>query len=670
MTALPARVAGVPEVVLCAPPGADGDVHDAILAAAALAGVDDVYRGRRRPGDRRAGLRHRDDRAGRRDRRSRATRTSPRPSARSSASSGSTGSPGRRRSRSSPTRTVEPDVGRGRPARAGRARSRRRGRARSCGTPRSRTRVELALEALLVDAPSAATKPTSTLDAGGRVISSTIRQRDRRRERDRARAPRADVRRRRRCSCRSCATRARCSSARYAPAVIGDYVAGTNHVLPTGGTARFASALRVADFRKHMHVVHADEAALRRVARGRRAHRIAEAEGLAAHADADPPARGAGVVTRAPAASAARRPARARGLPLAAGRRATCGSTPTRARTPPPAEFVERWRRGAARRRLEPLSRSRRAGAARRARCVPRAARRSGCSVRNGSNEVLQTLLLTYGGTGRRALMFEPTYALHAQIARGTATEIVAGERRRRLHDRSRRRGRDRSRARSPSVVFVCSPNNPTGTVEPRATVERLRGGRGRRRARCSWSTRPTASSRRGARSSSSTTSARSWSCAPTRRCGRSPAVRLGFAVAPAWVIAELEKVLLPYNLSVPTQLAGDDRARLPPRRWNSGSRRSSRSGAGCSRRWPTPTASTSCPSGANFLLFRVAGDAHDLWKRLLARDVLVRDFSSWPRVEGCLRVTVGTPGGERRVPRRARRGPAGGRHVSRSTRS
>jgi histidinol-phosphate aminotransferase len=50
------------------------------------------------------------------------------------------------------------------------------------------------------------------------------------------------------------------------------------------------------------------------------------------------------------------------------------------------------------------------------------------------------------------------------------------------------------------------------------------------------------------------------------------------------------------------------------------------------------------CPSGANFLLFRVDDDAHDLWKRLLARHVLVRDFSSWPRVEGCLRVTIGTP--------------------------
>ena len=70
----------------------------------------------------------------------------------------------------------------------------------------------------------------------------------------------------------------------YAPAVLGDYVAGTNHVLPTGGTARFASALRVADFQKHVHVVHADADALSRVADATRT--IAEEEGLWAHADA------------------------------------------------------------------------------------------------------------------------------------------------------------------------------------------------------------------------------------------------------------------------------------------------------------------------------------------------------------------------------------------------
>ncbi|MDQ1458327.1 MAG: histidinol-phosphate aminotransferase, partial [Actinomycetota bacterium] len=93
----------------------------------------------------------------------------------------------------------------------------------------------------------------------------------------------------------------------------------------------------------------------------------------------------------------------------------------------------------------------------------------------NGSNEILQTLLLTYGGAGRRALMFEPTYALHAQIARGTGTGVVAGERRTDFaidpDDAIEAMGRTR-----PSVVFVCSPNNPTGTVDPRDTVERLVG--------------------------------------------------------------------------------------------------------------------------------------------------------------------------------------------------
>jgi len=69
-----------------------------------------------------------------------------------------------------------------------------------------------------------------------------------------------------------------------APAVVGDYVAGVNHVLPTGTTARFASALRVADFQKRVHVVSLDEAGLKHVAPYATA--IADAEGLLAHGDA------------------------------------------------------------------------------------------------------------------------------------------------------------------------------------------------------------------------------------------------------------------------------------------------------------------------------------------------------------------------------------------------
>jgi histidinol dehydrogenase len=68
----------------------------------------------------------------------------------------------------------------------------------------------------------------------------------------------------------------------YAPASVGDYVAGPSHVLPTFGSARFAGALRVDDFRRHIHVVALDGPTLAKVAPHVAA--IAEAEGLAAHA--------------------------------------------------------------------------------------------------------------------------------------------------------------------------------------------------------------------------------------------------------------------------------------------------------------------------------------------------------------------------------------------------
>jgi len=259
----------------------------------------------------------------------------------------------------------------------------------------------------------------------------------------------------------------------------------------------------------------------------------------------------------------------------------------------------------------------------------------------NGSNEILQTLLLTYGGPGRRALMFEPTYALHAQIARGTGTAIVAGE-------RGSEYEIDAGHAEAliaetePSVVFVCSPNNPTGTVDTRETIERLDAAAAEHGALlvvdeaygefAPWSALELVDESRAV--VVVRTYSKVWSMA---------AVRLGFAVAPTWMVAELERVLLPYNLSVPTQLAGtialDFREEMEKRVASLVEERG--------RVYAALAATNGIhvwPSGANFLLFRVDGDAHDLWKRLLAHDVLVRDFSSWPRVEGCLRVTIGTP--------------------------
>jgi len=68
----------------------------------------------------------------------------------------------------------------------------------------------------------------------------------------------------------------------YTPEAVGDYVAGPNHVLPTGRRARFASGLSVLDFMKRTSFIQLDEAALSAI--GPAAIALADAEGLPAHA--------------------------------------------------------------------------------------------------------------------------------------------------------------------------------------------------------------------------------------------------------------------------------------------------------------------------------------------------------------------------------------------------
>src|SRR5262249_29195787 len=126
-------------------------------------------------------------------------------------------------------------------------------------------------------------------------------------------------------------------------------------------------------------------------------------------------------------------------------------------------------------------------------------------------------------------------------------------------------------------------------------------------------------------------------------RVGAAAAVGGALCVPRPGGVAELERVALPYHLAVPTQLAGvlalrygsemDERVALLVRE-----RERVRA------ELDAVDGVTVFPSGANFVLMRVHGDGHALWQRLVERGVLVRDFSRWPRLEECLRVTVGTP--------------------------
>ena len=219
----------------------------------------------------------------------------------------------------------------------------------------------------------------------------------------------------------------------------------------------------------------------------------------------------------------------------------------------------------------------------------------------NGSNEVLQTLLLDLRRSrAARSLMFEPTYPLHAHIARITGTGVVEGERPRRLHARPARSRRVVAE-HEPAVVFLCSPNNPTGLVEPPATVDAA----ARRVAPgcvvvdeaygefADWTALELVAD--DAPLVVVRTYSKVWSLA---------ASRLGFVVGPAWVVAELEKVVLPYHLDAAKQIAG--RLALRLRRRDGRARRADRRGAGAaSARRSAAMAVDVFPSGANFVLFR-----------------------------------------------------------------
>jgi histidinol-phosphate aminotransferase len=304
---------------------------------------------------------------------------------------------------------------------------------------------------------------------------------------------------------------------------------------------------------------------------------------------------------------------------------------------PPPREFVDAWCRALAN---APLHRyPDRAAAELRSAIAARLGQpASRVFPANGSNEVLQTLLLTYGGPDRRALVFEPTYALHSHIARITGTAVVTAPRRDDfLIDPDHAVGV--IEREQPDIVFVCSPNNPSGTVEPPATVEAvLAAAPGLVIVDEAYGEFAPSSALTLVEDASSLVVTRTYS-----KVWSLAALRLGFALAPEAIVAELDKVVLPYHLDVATQTAGvlalehidamEGRVRhLIEERERLFVALDELDGVQV------------FPSGANFLLFRAAGRGHALWEAMVRRGILVRDFSNWPGVEDCLRVTVGTP--------------------------
>ncbi|BCO68489.1 histidinol-phosphate transaminase [Mycobacterium intracellulare] len=251
----------------------------------------------------------------------------------------------------------------------------------------------------------------------------------------------------------------------------------------------------------------------------------------------------------------------------------------------------------------------------------------------NGSNEILQQLLQAFGGPGRTAIGFVPSYSMHPIISDGTRTEWLQAAR---ADDFSL----DVEAAvaaitdRQPDVVFVASPNNPSGQSVSLPDLRRLLdvvpGILIVDEAYGEFSSEPSAVALVGEYPTKLIVS-RTMSKAFAFAGGR-----LGYLIATPAVIDAMLLVRLPYHLSSVTQAAA--RAALRHADDTLGSvaaliAERERVGAALTR-----LGFRVIPSDANFVLFGEFADAPATWQRYLDAGVLIRDVG----IPGYLRVTTG----------------------------
>ena len=254
----------------------------------------------------------------------------------------------------------------------------------------------------------------------------------------------------------------------------------------------------------------------------------------------------------------------------------------------------------------------------------------------NGSNEVIQQLLQAFGGPGRSAMGFEPSYSMHPIIARTTVTAWISGA-------RDDDFGLDPVRAvqairdQRPDLVFLTSPNNPTGGALPLAVIEAV----------CDAAPgmvvvdEAYAEFARDGAPAALALLPRCPRLVVTRTMSKAFALagaRVGYLAADPAVIEALLLVRLPYHLSAVTQAVA--RAVLAHAAEPLATVQALRAERDLLVGWLRSQGLTVADSDANFALFGRFGDAHAIWQALLERGVLVREVGP----PGWLRVSAGTP--------------------------
>jgi histidinol-phosphate aminotransferase len=253
----------------------------------------------------------------------------------------------------------------------------------------------------------------------------------------------------------------------------------------------------------------------------------------------------------------------------------------------------------------------------------------------NGSNEILQQLLQAFGGAGRTALGFTPSYSMHPIIAAGTGTGWIDGAR-----DADFTLDADSAvaavREHRPDVVFLCSPNNPTGTAVDLGVIEAVAdvapGMVVVDEAYHEFA-------REGTRSALTLLPGRP-RLVVTRTMSKAfgmAGLRLGYLAADPAVVDAMLLVRLPYHLSAVTQVTA--RAALAHTKELLGTVEAIKAQRDRIVAELPSFGLLAVPSDANFVLFGEFTDAPAAWRALLDRGVLVRDVG----LAGFLRVTAGT---------------------------
>ena len=253
----------------------------------------------------------------------------------------------------------------------------------------------------------------------------------------------------------------------------------------------------------------------------------------------------------------------------------------------------------------------------------------------NGSNEILLQLFQAYGGPGRTALTFTPTYEMYPRFAWVTHTRTAEVQ-----TPDPFEIGPEQVAAASalrPEIALICSPNNPTGNTQPPEVLGALAEALpdslvivdeayiefGGTTALGLWPEHPNVAVVR--------TMSKAFALA---------GARLGYLLADPQVVDDLQRVRLPYHLSALTQATG--RAALAHHEEAMAildllRQQRDRIVTGLAE-MGVPV----YPSDANFVMFRPEAGPGPTFDALLERGVLVRDVSN--NVPGCLRVTAGTP--------------------------